>query len=59
MSVEVSGILSLLWLVITVWVIIRVVQSPASTGKKTFWVVLILLLPLVGIIGWFLIGKKN
>ncbi|MFK7892510.1 MAG: PLDc N-terminal domain-containing protein [Granulosicoccus sp.] len=59
MSVEVTGILSLLWLVITVWVIIRVVQSPASTGKKTFWVVLILLVPLVGIIGWFLIGKKN
>ncbi|KDE39895.1 MAG: PLDc N-terminal domain-containing protein [Nitrincola lacisaponensis] len=57
-SIEVSGILGLLLLVLNVYAIIRIVQSRATTGVKVLWVVLILVLPLLGFILWFLLGPK-
>lgn len=38
--------------------IYNVLTSGLSTGKKALWIALILLLPLVGMILWFLIGRK-
>ncbi|WP_417580771.1 PLDc N-terminal domain-containing protein [Nitrincola sp.] len=58
LSVEVSGILGLLLLVLNIYAIIKIVQSGASTGAKVLWVVLILLLPVLGFILWFLLGPK-
>ena len=58
MGIEVSGLFGLLVLIVNVWAIIRVVGSSASTGKKVLWVVLILLLPVLGVILWFLLGPK-
>ena len=58
MGMEVGGFFGLLVLVVNVWAIIRVVGSSASTGKKVLWVVLILLLPVLGVILWFLLGPK-
>ena len=58
MGIEVGGLFGLLVLIINVWAIIRVVGSSASTGKKVLWVVLILLLPVLGVILWFLLGPK-
>ncbi len=58
MGIEVGGFFGLLVLVVNVWAIIRVVGSSASTGKKVLWVVLILLLPVLGVILWFLLGPK-
>jgi len=59
MSIEVSGILGFIWLIISVWAIVRTVQSSASAGKKTLWIVFILLLPVIGIVVWFFIGPKR
>ncbi|MEE4281394.1 MAG: PLDc N-terminal domain-containing protein [Pseudomonadales bacterium] len=58
MGIEVGGLFGLLVLIVNVWAIIRVVGSSASTGKKVLWVVLILLLPVLGVILWFLLGPK-
>ena len=58
MGIEVGGLFGLLVLIINVWAIIRVVGSSAGTGKKVLWVVLILLLPVLGVILWFLLGPK-
>jgi hypothetical protein len=58
MGIEVGGLFGLLVLIVNVWDIIRVVGSSASTGKKVLWVVLILLLPVLGVILWFLLGPK-
>jgi hypothetical protein len=33
--------------------------SPASTGSKVFWVILILLLPVLGVIIWFFAGPRS
>lgn len=59
MGIEVGGLFGLLILVIDVWAIIKVIQSPAGTGSKVLWVVLILVLPVVGLLLWFLLGPKG
>lgn len=59
MGIEVGGLLGLLILIADVWAIISVIQSPAGTGGKVLWVVLILVLPLLGLILWFLLGPKS
>lgn len=59
MGIEVSGIVGLLILVLNVWAIVKTVQSSASTGKKVLWIVLILLLPVIGLILWWLLGPKG
>lgn len=59
MGIEVSGIVGLLILVLNVWAIVKTVQSSASTGKKVLWIVLILLLPVIGVILWWLLGPKG
>lgn len=59
MSVEVSGIFGLLILVLNVLAIVKIVQSKATTGNKVLWIVLVLLLPVVGLILWWLLGPKG
>ncbi|MCO6440175.1 MAG: PLDc N-terminal domain-containing protein [Nitrococcus mobilis] len=58
MSIEIGGFFGFILLVLDVWAIISIVQSGTSTGAKVFWVVLVLLLPLLGLIIWFLAGPK-
>jgi len=58
MGIEVAGLLGLIWLFIVIYAIIRVAGSSAAPGAKALWIVLILLLPVIGVILWFLIGPK-
>ena len=58
MSIEVGGFFGLLLLIADVWAILNIFQSRASTGGKTGWIVLVLILPLVGFILWFLLGPR-
>ena len=59
MGIEVGGLIGLIILIIDVWAIIKVVQSGAGTGAKVLWVVLILVLPLLGLLLWYLMGPKG
>ena len=59
MNLEVSGFLGLLWLVVVIYVIIRIAGSSAGPGAKALWIVLVLLLPVLGVILWFLLGPKG
>lgn len=59
MGIEVGGLFGLILLVANIWAIVKIVQSGASTGAKVLWVVLILLLPVIGLILWFLMGPKG
>jgi hypothetical protein len=56
---EVGGILGLLILIADVWAIVNIVQSGATTGKKVLWIVLVLVLPVLGLILWFLLGPRT
>ena len=59
MGIEVGGILGLIILIADVWAIVKTIQSPATTGTKVFWVVFILLLPVLGLLIWLLAGPKS
>ena len=56
---EIGGLFGLIILILDIWAIVRVVQSGASTGAKVFWVVLIVLLPILGLIIWLIAGPKD
>ena len=56
---EVKGIFGVLVLIADVYAILQIMQSGASTGKKTLWIVLVILLPLVGFVLWYLLGPKS
>ncbi len=53
-----GGLLGLLILVADIYAIIRVAQSGAEPIAKAIWIVIILLLPVLGLILWFLFGPK-
>jgi hypothetical protein len=57
--VEVGGLLGLIILVLNVYAIVKIIQSRATTGVKVVWIVVILLLPVLGLILWFLFGPKG
>ena len=54
-----GGILGLIVLVLDIIAIVDALKSSMDTGKKALWIVLILVLPLVGMVLYFLIGKKT
>jgi len=56
---EITGIGGLIVLILDIWAIVSVVGSPASTGKKVLWVLLILLLPILGFIIWLIAGPRS
>ena len=59
MSVEINGLLGLLHLAAVIWAAISTVQSRTSNGKKVLWILLVLILPLLGLILWFLFGPRG
>jgi len=59
MGIEVGSIFGLLVLIADIWAIVHVAQSTAGTGRKVLWIVLILLLPVLGLILWFLLGPRS
>jgi len=54
-----SGIVGLLILAGDIWAIINILQSSASNEKKLIWILVVLLLPLLGLILWFLLGPRD
>lgn len=54
-----SALLGLVILVADIIAILDCLKSNKETGHKILWIVLILILPIVGMILYFLIGKKK
>ena len=54
-----GGLFGALVLVGDIWAIINILQSPASSEKKLIWIVAVALLPLLGLILWFLMGPRQ
>ena len=53
------GILGLIVLVLDIIAIVSVLSGRASTEHKLLWTVIILLLPVVGMILYFLMGRST
>lgn len=56
---ELGGIFGILILIGAVYAIIKTFNSSASDGAKALWIVVILVLPLLGLILWFLFGPRD
>ncbi len=54
-----EGILGLIVLVLDIYAIVKVIGSDASTTAKVLWTVAIILLPVLGLILWFLFGPSK
>ena len=53
-----GGLLGLVVLVLDIIAIVDLLKSSKDTGKKALWIILILILPIVGMVLYFLIGNK-
>jgi len=53
-----GGILGIIILILDIYAIIRIVQSGAEPLWKAIWIVIVLFLPVIGLILWFLFGPK-
>ena len=56
---ELSGLLGLVVLALDIWAILHVAGSSASQGAKVFWIVLIIVLPVVGFLIWLVAGPRK
>jgi len=59
MNMGYGGLLGLLVLAGDIWAIINIFQSSASNEKKLIWIIAVILLPLLGLILWFLLGPRG
>ena len=59
MGIEVGGVFGLIVLAFDVWAIIKTLESGATTGSKVLWILIIALLPLLGLIIWWLFGPRG
>lgn len=59
MNLNNLGLWSILVLIADIYAIISIVQSSVEPLKKALWIVLILVLPVVGFIIWYLLGPKS
>ena len=57
MSTNLSYILSILWFVLWIVAIVDCVKS--SNPNKVVWIIVIILLPFLGSMLYFILGRKN
>lgn len=53
------GLIGLVVLILDIVAIVDIVKSAKETGGKVLWIVLVLILPLIGMILYFLMGRKK
>lgn len=51
-----GGIIGLIILILNIYAIVMIVQSSVKVLEKVLWSLLVLLLPLAGLIIWYLLG---
>jgi surface polysaccharide O-acyltransferase-like enzyme len=56
LGMEFTGILGFLYLIVIIYAILQIVQSSADNGKKAIWIAIVLVIPVLGVIAWYLLG---
>ena len=54
-----GALIGLVVLVLDIVALVDIIKSSVDTGKKILWVLLVVLLPLIGMVLYFAIGKKK
>ena len=50
------GIIGILVLIADVYAIMKIAQSSATDTRKAIWIAIVILLPMLGVIAWYLMG---
>jgi len=53
------GLIGLLIFVADIWAILNIAQSSTENLKKAIWIVIIVFLPVLGLVLWFLFGPRG
>ena len=53
---EVQGIVGIIVLFLDIYAILKIVQSSRDVVIKAVWIVVVLILPVIGLIVWYLFG---
>jgi succinate dehydrogenase/fumarate reductase cytochrome b subunit len=56
---EVTGLLGFLILIADVWAVLQIARSGAGDGKKALWIAIVIVLPVLGLIIWYLLGRNG
>lgn len=56
---EINGIIGLIILILDIFAIFKIAQSHESTGKKILWALLVIILPVIGLVVWFIAGPGD
>lgn len=54
-----SGIIGLIIFALDVWAIAQIINSSADRNMKIIWVLVVAILPVIGLIAWYLAGPKS
>lgn len=54
-----QALFGLVVLVLDIVAIVDIVKSSMDSGKKVLWILLVVFLPLIGMVLYFVIGKKK
>ncbi|HNV24404.1 MAG TPA: PLD nuclease N-terminal domain-containing protein [Candidatus Omnitrophota bacterium] len=54
-----QGLLGLIVFVLDIIAILDCIKTMKETGKKALWIALIVILPVIGLILYYVIGKKK
>ena len=54
-----GALIGLAVLVLDIIAIVDAVKSSMDTGKKALWIIVVLVLPVIGMVLYFLVGKKK
>lgn len=54
-----TGVIGLIILALDVYAILNILAGGGSPGRKALWVLLILLLPVLGLLIWFVAGPDD
>lgn len=53
-----GGFLGFVILVLDIYAILQIAQTTVGNGQKALWIAIVLMLPVLGLILWFLFGPK-
>ena len=54
-----GALLGLVVLALDILAIVDIAKSSFDSGKKVLWIILILVLPVIGLVLYYLVGKKK
>ena len=54
-----NGLIGVLVLAGDIWAILNIFQSSVSNEKKLIWIIAVVLLPVLGLLLWYLLGPRN